>query len=393
MTDHAYMQMALSLARRGLGRTAPNPAVGCVLVKGGQIVGRGWTQPGGRPHAEAMALAQAGEAAKGATAYVTLEPCAHHGVTPPCADALIKAGIRRCVIACSDPDPRTAGKGIMALAAAGIETITRVCEAEAQALNAGFFQRVEKDRPWVTLKLATSLDGCIATATGESQWITGEAARQHAHLLRAQHDAILTGIGTVLADDPLLTCRLPGMEDRSPVRVVLDSRGRLPAESQLARTASETSVWVMTLDAPHPAGGGRPGGGNPSLAQPMSVPFYHSETPVTVSPPPQAGEGAEAVGVVWHTLPDLAPATVLRALAARGITRLLVEAGPKVSTSFYESGLVDELVWYRAPLVIGAGGIGALAVPSVPLAALPRHTHASIHRLAQDELLKIRLAK
>lgn len=348
MNDHAYMQTALSLARRGLGRTAPNPAVGCVLVKGGQIVGRGWTQPGGRPHAEAMALAQAGEAAKGATAYVTLEPCAHHGVTPPCAEALIKAGIRRCVIACSDPDPRTAGKGIMALAAAGIETITRVCEAEAQALNAGFFHRIEKDRPWVTMKLATSLDGCIATASGESQWITGEAARQHAHLLRAQHDAILTGIGTVLADDPLLTCRLPGMENRSPVRVVLDSQLRLPTESRLTGSAKDFPLWVFTL----------------------------------------AGDdnGLSRAGIDVVTLPDLAPATVLRALAERGITRLLVEAGPGVSTAFHKADAVDALYWYRAPLVIGSEGKQALKPDALPLASLPRLTRRHVQALGADTL-------
>jgi diaminohydroxyphosphoribosylaminopyrimidine deaminase/5-amino-6-(5-phosphoribosylamino)uracil reductase len=336
MNDESYMRMALSLARRGLGRTAPNPAVGCVLVKDGRIVGRGWTQPCGRPHAEAVALAQARDAAQGATAYVTLEPCAHHGVTPPCAEALIAAGIRRCVIACSDPDPRTAGKGIMALSSAGIETVTRVCEDEARALNAGFFSRIERQRPWVTLKLATSLDGCIATAAGESQWITGEAARQHAHLLRAQHDAILTGIGTVLADDPQLTCRLPGMEDRSPIRIVLDSQLRLPEHSALVRSALRTPLWVMTKAS--------------------------------------ASAALERAGVRIFLLPELIPATVLSALASEGVTRLLVEAGPRVSTSFYESEMVDEICWYRAPLVIGAGGKQAVQPFAQPLRALS-HWH------------------
>lgn len=351
MNDESYMRMALCLARRGLGRTAPNPAVGCVLVKDSRIIGRGWTQPGGRPHAEAMALAQAGDSARGATAYVTLEPCAHHGVTPPCVDALIEARIARTVIACGDPDPRTSGKGIKALTDAGIETLTHICEEEAQVLNAGFFSRLARQRPWVTLKLATSLDGCIATASGESKWITGEAARQHAHLLRAQHDAILTGIGTVLADDPLLTCRLPGLENRSPIRIVLDSQGRLPEDSALVRSARETALWVMTS-----------------------------------SPPPSALTQA---GVRILTQPGLTPAAVLSVLASEGITRLLVEAGPRVSTSFYESGLVDEVIWYRAPLVIGQGGKQALMTPALPLEKLPHHLIKRSILLGKDELVHL----
>jgi diaminohydroxyphosphoribosylaminopyrimidine deaminase/5-amino-6-(5-phosphoribosylamino)uracil reductase len=351
MNDESYMRMALSLARRGLGTTAPNPSVGCVLVQAGQIVGRGWTQAGGRPHAEAMALAQAGVCAQGATAYVTLEPCAHHGVTPPCAEALVAAGIRRCVIACSDPDSRVAGKGIMALAAAGVETVTRVCESEARALNEGFFSRLEQARPWVTLKLATSLEGGIATAQGESQWITGEAARRHAQMLRAQHDAILTGIGTVLADDPQLTCRLPGLEARSPVRVVLDRRLRLPLASQLVARAREVPLWIFT------------------------------EAPEAAAAPLQAA-GAEVVQMKTVT-----PAAVAHVLAERGITRLLVEAGTQVATAFYQSGLVDACYWYRAPVLLGAGAVMALQPSgSAPLAELPRWRLLRSETLGADRL-------
>ncbi|MGQ3031841.1 MAG: bifunctional diaminohydroxyphosphoribosylaminopyrimidine deaminase/5-amino-6-(5-phosphoribosylamino)uracil reductase RibD, partial [Ferrovibrionaceae bacterium] len=220
------MRHALGLAARGLGRTWPNPAVGCVLVRDEIVLARGNTQPGGRPHAEVVALSRAGSQAAGATAYVTLEPCAHHGKTPPCADALIAAGIGRCVVALQDPDPRVDGGGIRRLLAAGIPVTTGVCEAEAAALNAGFLMRVRQGRPLVTLKLATTLDGRIATHAGESRWITGATARARGHLMRADHDAIMVGIGTALTDDPDLTCRLAGLEDRSPVRIVLDGRLR-----------------------------------------------------------------------------------------------------------------------------------------------------------------------
>ena len=227
--DRRYMALALALAERGLGNVWPNPAVGCVLVRDGRIVGRGWTQPGGRPHAETEALARAGDGAQGATCYATLEPCAHHGETGPCADALVQAGIARAVVATEDPDPRVAGRGNARLEAAGIG-VTRGCmEEEARALNAGFLSRVEKGRPLVTLKLASTLDGRIATHTGDSRWITGAQARARAHLLRARHDAVMVGAASALADDPALTCRLPGMADASPVRVVIDGSARLPA--------------------------------------------------------------------------------------------------------------------------------------------------------------------
>src|SRR5918994_6733853 len=227
--DRAHMAAALALSRRGLVNTWPNPAVGCVIVREGRVVGRGWTQPGGRPHAETEALARAGDQARGATAYVTLEPCSHWGRTPPCCDALIAAGVARVVVATGDPDPRVDGRGMRRLREAGIAVDQGLLEAEARAVIAGFVRRITRGLPLVTLKLATTLDGRIATASGESRWITGAAARRAAHALRARHDAVLVGSGTVLADDPDLTCRLPGMERGVPIaRVVADARLRTP---------------------------------------------------------------------------------------------------------------------------------------------------------------------
>jgi diaminohydroxyphosphoribosylaminopyrimidine deaminase/5-amino-6-(5-phosphoribosylamino)uracil reductase len=244
------MQMALGLARRGLGVVWPNPAVGCVVVDTkGRVAGRGWTQPGGRPHAEAEALARAGADARGATAYVSLEPCSHTGQTPPCAERLIEAGIGRAVIAISDPDERVAGSGIAGLERAGMEVLTGVETAAATEVNAGYLSRVEDGRPLVTLKVATTLDGRIATHRGESRWITGDVARDWAHYLRASHDAIVVGLGTAITDDPRLTCRLPGLEDRSPIRVVVDGRLRLPLTSRLVSGARQTPSWIVTLTA------------------------------------------------------------------------------------------------------------------------------------------------
>ena len=245
--DDHWIGCALALAERGLGAVWPNPAVGCVLVAGDQVVGRGWTQPGGRPHAESEALARAGAAARGATAYVSLEPCAHHGETPPCTDALIAAGIARVVVALVDPDPRVSGKGIEGLEAAGIAVSTGVRAEDAEDLNRGFLKRVIEGRPLVTLKVATSLDGRIATGGGDSKWITGEAARRRAHLLRAQNDAILVGARTAMLDRPRLTCRLPGLEDRSPIRIVADRRLRLPLTDPLVAEAGDPPTWLFTI--------------------------------------------------------------------------------------------------------------------------------------------------
>lgn len=247
------MRAALSLARRNLGCVWPNPAVGCVLVRDGKVVGRGWTGRGGRPHAETEALARAGPAARGATAYVSLEPCDHHGETPPCSEALIAAEVARLVVAVEDPDPRVSGRGLKRLRAAGIdvEVAGGALAEQARDLNAGFFLRVREGRPLFTLKTATTLDGKIATRTGDSRWITGAGARAVTHWMRAEHDAVLIGSGTALADDPDLTCRTPGLEDRSPVRIVADGRLRLPPESRLVATARDIPTWVLTrADAP-----------------------------------------------------------------------------------------------------------------------------------------------
>jgi diaminohydroxyphosphoribosylaminopyrimidine deaminase/5-amino-6-(5-phosphoribosylamino)uracil reductase len=330
--DAQFMAVALRLAGRGLGQVWPNPAVGCVVVKHGRIVGRGWTQRGGRPHAEFEALRRAGGAALGATAYISLEPCAHYGQTPPCTMALLHAGIRRAVIAATDPDPRVDGRGIDQLRQAGVDVTLGVAKDEAERLNAGFFLRVRAGRPLVTLKLATSLDGRIATRAGASRWITGEEARQRAHRLRATHDAVMIGSGTALADDPELTCRLPGLEERSPVRIVLDGRLRLPASSRLARTAREVPTWVITraeVEAKRRAALERCG------VQVLSV---------------ETAPGEQI---------DLGLA--LAALAGRGLTRILAEGGSELAAALLRARLVDRLVWFQAPLLIGGDGLPAIA--------------------------------
>src|SRR5437764_2815594 len=295
-TDLAMMRAALALARRGLGTTWPNPSVGCVIVNNGHVIGRGWTGRGGRPHGETEALRRAGAAARGASAYVTLEPCSHWGKTPPCADALIAAGLRRVVIALKDPDPRVAGTGIETLRKAGVAVEIGLCAAEAAELNAGFLQRVHLGRPLVTLKLATSLDGRIATASGESRWITGAPARERAHLLRATHDAILVGTDTVLADDPQLTCRLPSLADRSPVRIVIDRQLRIPPTARIIAEARQVPTWVVTLGS----------------ADPDRQKSLHDAGVEVIAIEP------DAIGAI-----DLAAA--LGELGGRGLTRLLVE--------------------------------------------------------------------
>lgn len=327
-SDERFMSMALALAERGLGNVWPNPAVGCVLVQGSRVVGRGWTQPGGRPHAESEAIRRAGEAARGSTAYVTLEPCAHHGRTPPCVDTMIGAGVARVVIASVDPDPRVNGRGIARLRAAGVAVEVGCLGPAARRQNAGFFSRIRDGRPFVSLKLAMSADGRIATATGDSQWITGPAARAEGHRLRASHDAILVGSGTALSDDPLLNCRLPGLEARSPVRVVLDRRGRLSARSRLVQSARELPLWLFT-SADGAAAGGE----------------------------------LEQLGVKLFPLPAMQPADALRGvlagLAGQGITRVLVEGGATLATAFLRERLVDRLHLFEAPMLIGADGYPA----------------------------------
>jgi diaminohydroxyphosphoribosylaminopyrimidine deaminase/5-amino-6-(5-phosphoribosylamino)uracil reductase len=355
-TDLAMMWAALGLARRGLGTTWPNPSVGCVIVKGGHIVGRGWTGRGGRPHGETEALRRAGAAAKGAIAYVTLEPCSHWGKTPPCADALIKARLRRVVVALEDPDRRVAGSGIEALRKAGLGVDIGLCAAEAAELNAGFLQRVRLGRPLVTLKLATSLDGRIAMAHGESRWITGAVARDRAHLLRAAHDAILVGTDTVLADDPQLTCRLPGLADRSPVRVVLDRQLRIPPTARVIAEARAVPTWLVTLPSADPA--------RQERLRDAGVEVIAAE--------------ADATGML-----DLS--AVLTLLGARGLTRLLVEGGGRLAAALLRAELVDRLVWFHAPLLLGGDGIPAIAPLGLgTLPDMPRFERLAAEIVGED---------
>lgn len=340
-TDLRFMQLALTLGRRGQGRTWPNPAVGAVIVKDGVILGRGWTQPGGRPHAEPVALAQAGEAARGATLYVTLEPCSHFGKSPPCADAIVAAGIARVVAAIEDPNPDVAGQGHTRLRAAGIRVDVGLCAEQAARDHAGHFRRIRDKRPHVVLKLAVSPDDKIAAAGHKPVAVTGEMVRSRVHLLRAQCDAVLVGMGTVIADDPELTCRLPGMMKRSPVRVVLDRALRISGNSRLVHSARTPPLWVMTSslsEAPAAMALGAAG------TQVLRV-------PTTTAPPP----GLDLLAV-------------LHSLSEKGITKLLVEGGSKVASSFVAAGLVDEVWLFRGPKEIGEGGIAAL--DALPLSAI-----------------------
>jgi len=361
--DQRWMKAALALARRGLGNVWPNPAVGCVLVGEGRVVGRGWTQPGGRPHAETEALRRAGTAARGATAYVSLEPCSHWGHTPPCADALVDAGVRRAVIALEDPDPRVSGAGIRRLRRAGVAVETGLGAADAAEVNAGFLISQRLERPLVTLKLATSLDGHIATRTGESRWITGPPARAHTHKLRAEHDAVMVGTGTVLADDPQLTCRLPGLGHHLPVRVVLDRQLRIPTTARVIAEASQTPTWVLTLRSGDPA---------------RRATFLASGVVLIEV-------GADAGGRI-----DLAAA--LQALGARGLTRLLVEGGAGLAGALLRLQLVDRLVWMHAPLLIGGDGtpaIGAFGIAA--LADAPRFARVSTEASGADVVTTFRV--
>jgi diaminohydroxyphosphoribosylaminopyrimidine deaminase/5-amino-6-(5-phosphoribosylamino)uracil reductase len=351
--DRRYMELALTLGRRGLGRTWPNPAVGAVVVKEGVIVGRGWTQASGRPHAEPVALAQAGEAARGATLYVTLEPCSHFGKSPPCADAIIAAGIKRVVAAIEDPNPEVAGQGHARLRAAGIEVDIGLCTEEAARAHAGHFRRVRDKRPHVILKLAVSTDDKIAAAGYRPVAISGDASKARMHLLRAQCDAILVGIGTVLADDPLLTCRLPGMEARSPVRVVLDRALRTPAASRLVHSARSTHLWVVASN----------------LAEAAAAAMLGA-----------AGVQVIRLGSVLQAGLDLSE--VLHALAERGITRLLVEGGARVASSFVAAGLIDEFWLLRGSDAVGGDGVAAL--DALPLTAI---TQSSAFRVRASETL------
>ena len=351
------MRAALALARRSLGRTWPNPAVGCVIVRDGRVIARGRTRDGGRPHAEADAIASAREPLRGGTVYVTLEPCAHHGKTPPCADALIAAGVGRVVSAIEDPDPRVKGQGHAKLVAAGIAVEIGEGGAAAAEINAGFFLRVKEGRPLFHLKLASSLDGRIATASGESRWITGAAARADGHRLRSLHDAVLVGSGTVGADNPDLTCRLPGLGAYSPDRIVLDSKAGMSVTSRLATTAQETPVLLFHAGAPA-----------------ARVELLRHKG-ITVIEAPARGEGRVDVTAVAKTLGEL------------GYSSVLIEGGGQVAAAFVAAGLVDRISSYRAGLVLGddsRSAVGPLAIDRLDFA--PRFRLVSTRTVGADTL-------
>ncbi|EEW25854.1 bifunctional diaminohydroxyphosphoribosylaminopyrimidine deaminase/5-amino-6-(5-phosphoribosylamino)uracil reductase RibD [Rhodobacter ferrooxidans] len=357
------MAHALALAARGLGRAWPNPAVGCVIVAGGRVVGRGHTQPGGRPHAEVMALHQAGALARGATAYVTLEPCAHHGHTPPCAEALIAAGVARVVTALTDPDPRVSGKGHALLRAAGIAVTEGVLPAEATAANAGFLKRVTQGLPFVTLKLATSLDGRIATETGESRWITGALSRRAGHALRLSHDAVMVGAGTALADNPDLTARGLGA-NHQPVRIVIDSRLRHSPQSRLGQTTRTAPVWLCHTEA----------------------------APVDAR---QAWEATGARLIFCPATPEghVALPEALRNLADLGLTRILCEGGAQLAASLIRDRLADELALFGAGSLLGAEGLAAIGPLALRhLTDAPRLHLLETHPIGEDSLSRWRFS-
>jgi len=340
--DHRFMAYAVRLAERGLYTTDPNPRVGCVIVRDGELVGEGWHRRAGEPHAERLALAQAGSAARGATAYVTLEPCAHHGRTPPCALGLIEAGVGRVVAAMSDPNPLVAGQGLAMLREAGVAVEVGLLAADAEGLNPGFLRRMRDQRPFVRCKLAMSLDGRTAMASGESRWITGEAARHDVQLLRARSSAVVTGVATLLADDPSLNVRLayhelPGVEGaeylRQPLRVVLDTRLRTPPRARLLSLPGETLIVCGEGAAK------------------------------------ESEDDLRAAGAEVLRLPQLGGridlARVLQALAGRSVNEVLIESGPTLAGSAMRAGLVDELVVYMAPHLMGDAARGLVRLPGV----------------------------
>ena len=354
--DRHFMRVALSLSKRGLGNVWPNPSVGCVLVSPqGTIVGRGHTQPGGRPHAERVALDVAGNLAKGATAYVTLEPCSHFGKSPPCAAGLIEAGVARVVCALEDPDDRVSGRGHQMLRDAGIRVDIGLFADEARRVNEGFLSRIERGRPFVTLKLASTLDARSATHSGESQWITGSAAREQGHLLRANHDAILVGANTVIADDPTLTCRIPGREGQSPVRVILDRKGDVPVSAKLIETAEVVPTWLVVS--------------NPHFSE-LSEKFEKTSVKVVSA---GCADG-------HFDLHD-----VLRTLAGLGLTRVLIESGGSLAAALLKVGVVDRVVHFVAPSMIGDDGKAMIAQLGVTqLSDMPRFERVSVREVGED---------
>ena len=405
-TDHQHMAQALRLAERGLNTTQPNPRVGCVIAHGDEVVGRGWHQRAGEPHAEVYALREAGQRARGATAYVTLEPCAHHGRTPPCADALVAAGVARVVIAAEDPFPQVAGRGIEKLRAAGIAVDTGLLREEARELNCGFFSRIEHSRPFVRVKLAMSLDGRTALANGESKWITGEAARADVQRWRARSSAILTGSGTVLADDPRLTVRLahanaPLTQPSSP--------GELGGEgSRDSGDAGGSQRAGVDSLSPGPAGG--EGWGEGAAFAPLRVVLDRQlRTPagshvLDGNAPTLVLHGAGAacsddryarveLAAVAEQGSALNLSAALALLAQRGCNELHVEAGPTLCGALFAAGLVDELLLYVAPVLLGAAARPLLALP--PLADMASRWRLRLHdqrMLGQDLRLRLRPA-
>lgn len=356
-TDLAYMKMALALARKGLGRTWPNPCVGAVVVRRGRVVGRGWHRRAGEPHAEINALAAAGSAARGGTIYVTLEPCNHQGRTPPCSHAIAAAGIRRVVYGLADPNQLAQGGGAY-LAERGLEVVAGVLAEQCRRLNRPFIKRVTTGRPWVLLKAALSLDGRIATASGRSRWITGEQSRRLVHRLRCQCDAIMVGSGTVLADDPSLTARLPGRRGRDPLRIILDTHLRTPPAAKVVEHDSAAATWIFC---------------GPEASKER------------VSRLARAGVEIHRVGLG----PDgsLALAEVLDQLGRAGITSLLVEGGGRVHGAFLRQDLADEVALFIAPMLIGGDGIPVVGeLGLAELAQAPR-LHEVRRRRCGDDLL------
>jgi diaminohydroxyphosphoribosylaminopyrimidine deaminase/5-amino-6-(5-phosphoribosylamino)uracil reductase len=354
-----HMDSALNLARRGLGNTWPNPAVGCVIVKNDRVVGRGWTQSGGRPHAETEAVRNAGQETLGSTAYVTLEPCNHYGKTPPCTEALIRAGVKKVVIASLDPDSRVSGSGLKRLEDAGIIVELGMAKSEANKINQGYFLRVKDFRPFITLKIATTLDGKIATRSGASEWITGELSRKTVHKLRATHDAVMVGSGTALIDNPSLVCRLPGVENKHKLRVILDGRLRLPENGILAQTAKKIPVLIFTVS------------GSKDKSEKI--------------------KRLESLGVTIvifeknNTRLDIR--NVMAEVSAHGITRLLVEGGGSLAASLLANDLVDELAWFRAPSIMGDDGLSSVAALGLDeLEKMTSYSRQSLTILGNDSL-------
>jgi diaminohydroxyphosphoribosylaminopyrimidine deaminase/5-amino-6-(5-phosphoribosylamino)uracil reductase len=366
--DRRMLAAAIRLGAAALGTTAPNPAVGAIIVKDGIVVGRGRTATGGRPHGETLALAEAGALARGATLYVSLEPCSHHGRTPPCTDALIAAGVARLVAPAADPDPRVAGRGFQRLRKAGMEIVTGLLAEEAGRAHAGHIRRVSEGRPHVALKLAVSLDDGIGRRSEGRVHVTGEIARRHVQALRARFNAILVGRGTVEADDPELTSRLPGLEIRAPIRVILDSEGRLDRGKRVFTTGS-SPTWILTAEE--------------SAAEQAAREL------------PPAGDGyIRRLGVARAPGGGLDLDAALRRLAAEGVTLLLVEGGARVARGFLEADLVDEILLFRSPVALGGDLVPALA--GLPLGEIERSRRfrkTERRRFGQDRMTRYERAR